>query len=110
MREFLEHMGVCVTLLAAASSAQLMSATRNSTDSVSVVLSQPLVVSADSLPANIQALDDSISVMNAETNLGEDAKNLAIYKGLELIGKSIKATASPNSAETESIEREWQHR
>lgn len=101
-----------VLLVACVSTAfsQLAIPHKSAADSVDLQGQMPLVLAGDSLPANIQALDDSVSTMNAETDLGEEAKNLAIYKGLELIGKSIKATASPNSAEVESIEREWQYR
>jgi len=100
---------VCIAVLACASTAQLVS--RNgAADSVRLEERKPLVLTADSLPANIQALDDSISTVNADPSLGETAKSMAIYKGLEMLGESIKKDKAPNSAEADAAERALEYR
>lgn len=82
-----------------------MSAVGSSSESVKLDGQQPLVLSADSLPANIQALDDSVSTVNAEPTLEETAKSAVINKGIELLSETLKNSLSPNSPEADAAEK-----
>ncbi len=104
------HIAFSLFVFAVGSSAQLMSAVGSSVDSVKLDRQQPLILSADSLPANIQALDDSISMVNLEPTLEETAKSAVINKGIEILGQTLKNSLSPNSAEADAAERALEYK
>lgn len=90
--------------------AQLVSSVKESQDSVALGNRQPLVLAADSVPANIQALDESISTVNVEPTLEETAKSAVINKGIEILGQTLKNSLSPNSAEADAAEQALEYR
>jgi len=97
-------------VFAAGSFAQLMSAKKTVSDSVKLQEDKPLVLAADSLPANIQALDDSISTVNAAPTLEETAKSAVINKGIEFVSQTLKNSLSPNSAEADAAEKALEYK
>lgn len=99
----LKYIVISVAVLACASFAQLALPKSASDDSVKVSASQPMVL-VDTLP-DIRALDDSISTVNAEPTLQETAKTMAIKKGFEILGETLKNSLAPNSAEADAAEK-----
>ncbi|MCQ2124492.1 MAG: hypothetical protein MJZ25_09945 [Fibrobacter sp.] len=110
MKNWCKTVGVFVMVLACASFAQLVLPKKAVEDSVKLVDSKPLVVVRDSNDIDVQALDDSISTINADPTLQETAKNMVIQKGIELIGTTLKNSLSPNSAEAEASLRELEYK
>lgn len=104
----LKYIAIFVAVLACASFAQLVLPKKAAEDSVSVSSTQPMVL-VDTLP-DIRALDDSISTINAEPTLQETAKTMAIKKGFEILGETLKNSLAPNSAETEAVIKEMEYR
>lgn len=110
MRGLQKHIAIFVAVLACASSAQLAVSKKSASDSIRLDDKKPLVLAPESQSARIQALDDSVSTVNAGTTLGEDARNVAIMKGLEIVGEVLKESLSPNSAEADAAERALDYR
>ncbi|MCQ2109544.1 MAG: hypothetical protein MJZ05_12380 [Fibrobacter sp.] len=110
MKDWCKTVGVFVMVFVCASFAQLALPKKAVEDSVKINESKPLVVIRDSNDIDLQALDDSISVINAEPTLQETAKNVVIQKGIELIGTTLKNSLSPNSAETDAVLQELEYK
>lgn len=104
----LKYIAIFIATLAYASFAQLVLPKKAAEDSINVSSNQPMVL-VDTLP-DIRALDDSISTVNVEPTLQETAKTMAIKKGVEFIGETLKNSLSPNSPEADAALRELEYR
>ena len=98
-----------VFLLVGISFAQLVQKKTSSADTLKLKETQPLVLVGDSTQ-RIQALDDTVSLVNAEPTLQETAKTMAIKKGFEILGETLKNSLSPNSPEADAAMRELEYR
>ena len=76
---------------------------------VNLSMQQPLVVTGDSLN-KVKALDDSVSTVNKDPTLVDAVRTGAISKGAEIAGQMLKGMLSPNSMETNAVEKEREYR
>ena len=106
----------CLLLCVPFSFAQLVqkkpAAKATAADSVDLsgsVKKQPLVYSDSVAQRNDKATKDAISAMDLEYS-NDSLTGTLIGIGADYVGQTVKNMLSPNSAEADAVEREWQKR
>ena len=106
---------VALFVCATAANAQLVqkkAPAQTAADSVDLsggVKNRPLVYSDSATLRNERATADAKAAMNLEYS-NDSTMGTVIGIGAEFVGQTVKNMLSPNSAEADAVEREWQKR
>ena len=105
----------CLLLCVSFSFAQLVqkkAPAQSSADTVNLTggnKNGPLVYSDSATQRNDKATKDAISAMDLEYS-NDSLTGTLIGIGADYVGQTVKNMLSPNSAEADAVEREWQKR
>ena len=106
---------ICLLLCVSFSFAQLVqkkAPAQTAADTVNltgVSKNRPLVYSDSAAQRNDKATKDAISAMDLEYS-NDSLTGTLIGIGADYVGQTVKNMLSPNSAEADAVEREWQKR
>ena len=109
-------MRLVLTLLfiaAISASAQLVQKKNSAVDSVDLsggTKNRPMVYSDSASLRNDRAASGATSTMDSREYSNDSTMGTVIGIGAKFVGETMKNMLSPNSAEADAVEREWQKR
>ncbi|WP_173384671.1 hypothetical protein [Fibrobacter succinogenes] len=109
-------MRLVLTLLfiaAVSANAQLVQKKPSAVDSVDLsggTKNRPLVYSDSASLRNDRAASGATSTMDSREYSNDSTMGTVIGIGAKFVGETMKNMLSPNSAEADAVEREWQKR
>lgn len=109
-------MRLVLTLLfiaAVSASAQLVQKKPSAADSIDLsggTKNRPMVYSDSASLRNDRAASGATSTMDSREYSNDSTMGTVIGIGAKFVGETMKNMLSPNSAEADAVEREWQKR
>ncbi|MBR4784545.1 MAG: hypothetical protein IK012_04740 [Fibrobacter sp.] len=115
MMKMIRDFALLVAMLACATTAnaQLVQKKPSAVDSVDLsggTKKRPLVYSDSASLRNDRAANGATASMDSREYSNDSTMGTVIGIGAEFVGQTIKNMLSPNSAEADAVEREWQKR
>ena len=104
---------VAMFACATTANAQLVQKKPSAVDSVDLsggTKKRPLVYSDSASLRNDRAANGATASMDSREYSNDSTMGTVIGIGAEFVGQTIKNMLSPNSAEADAVEREWQKR
>ena len=115
MMKMIRDFALLVAMFACATTAnaQLVQKKPSAVDSVDLsggTKKRPLVYSDSASLRNDRAANGATASMDSREYSNDSTMGTVIGIGAEFVGQTIKNMLSPNSAEADAVEREWQKR
>ena len=114
-KKFISRFAVLVALLACATTAnaqlvQKKAAEPTKADSIDLGNRKGPMVYSDPKENDKSAMKDATAGMDSREFSNDSTTGTLIGVGAEFVGQTVKNMLSPNSAEADAVEREWQKR